>query len=327
MPVRTWLGTALALLALLATLGIPGILGALSTALASSADSAQASGAPSGQDDGLRALDGEWIYVEDRTEGRASEQQQPSMSARVTLRVENDALVLVRRDGEVRMALDGSATEVTREGRVSRYRGAWKDGAFEYESEPVRESDSSRTGLIRWELRTTDEGLLASVATDSGWNSVALYRHPQDIALPAPAKAPGGVGDLSWLAGAWVGTRGAEGATSIEERWSPPLGGAMLAVSRTVSRGKMRAFEYLRIVERDGGLVYVAQPNGAPKTEFVLTELGTETGPRRAVFENPRHDSPQRIVYELSAEGRLSVSIGYAKGGKPQRFEFTREGS
>jgi len=90
----------------------------------------------------------------------------------------------------------------------------------------------------------------------------------------------------------------------------------------TVSRGSMAAFEFLRVVERDGGLVYVAQPGGAPATEFVLTELGTT----RAVFENPRHDFPQRIVYELSAEG-LSASIGFVNGGRPQSFEFEREGS
>ena len=131
------------------------------------------------------------------------------------------------------------------------------------------------------------------------------------------------MGDMSWLAGAWVGTRGADGATSIEERWGPPLGGAMLGVSRTVSRGRMTAFEFLRVVERDGGLVYVAQPGGTPPTEFVLTELSST----RAVFENPRHDSPQRIVYETSAEGSLRASIGFAKGGRPRSFEFNREGS
>lgn len=275
------------------------------------------------QDNELRALDGEWIYVEDRTEGRPSEEHQPSMSARVRLRIEEGAVILVRRDEEVRIALDGSPTDVVGPYGSSRYRGAWKDGAFVYESEPLGKSDNSRTKLIRWELRITDDGLLAQVAVDppDGFKSVALYRHPQDIALPAPAKA--GLSELTWLAGAWVGTKGTGGATSIEERWSPPLGGSMLAVSRTVSRDKMRAFEFLRIVERDGGLVYVAQPGGGAPTEFVLTELDSN----RAVFENPRHDSPQRIVYELSAEGRLSASIGYTKGGRPQRFEFDREGS
>ena len=138
--------------------------------------------------------------------------------------------------------------------------------------------------------------------------------------MPALAKAA--IGDLSWLAGAWVGTRSS--GSSIEERWSPPLGGAMLAVSRTVNAsGKMSAFEYLRIVEREGGLVYVAQPGGKPPTEFVLTELGKT----RAVFDNPRNDYPKRISYELSAEGQLSATIGFTKGGSPRRFEFKREGN
>lgn len=97
----------------------------------------------------------------------------------------------------------------------------------------------------------------------------------------------------------------------------------MLAVSRTVSRGKMSGYEYLRLIERDGGLVYVAQPGGAGPTEFVLTELSAT----RAVFENPRHDYPKRITYELSAEGALSATIGFMRGGTPRRFEFRREGS
>ncbi|MBP8301617.1 MAG: hypothetical protein KA020_14710, partial [Planctomycetes bacterium] len=129
------------------------------------------------------------------------------------------------------------------------------------------------------------------------------------------------IGDLGWLSGAWVGTRST--GSSVEERWTPPLGGAMLAVSRTVNTsGKMVAFEYLRIVERDGGLVYVAQPGGAKATEFVLTELSG----KRAVFDNPRHDYPKRIVYELSAEGGLSATIGQLKGGTPRRFDFKAEG-
>ncbi len=46
---------------------------------------------------------------------------------------------------------------------------------------------------------------------------------------------------------------------------------------------------------------------------------------KRAVFDNPRHDYPKRIVYELSAEGGLSATIGFLKGGTPRRFEFQRE--
>jgi len=281
---------------------------------------APAPSARSAQADGLRELDGEWLYVEDRTEGRAGEDQQPPMSVKFALRVEEGAVVLVRgQDREERIALDGSATEEVGTGKTTRSRGEWRDGVLEYDIETVRLSDSALLSLIRREFRVTPDGLLVHVVVGEPavLDSVALYRHPEDIPLPEPAEAT--IADAAWLEGAWVG---ASASSSTEERWSPPLGGAMLGVARTVKGGKMVAFEYLRIVEREGGLVYVAQPGGAPPTEFVLTELG----PTRAVFENPRHDSPQRIVYELVAEDSLTASIGFAKGGRPRRFEFTREG-
>lgn len=107
----------------------------------------------------------------------------------------------------------------------------------------------------------------------------------------------------------------------MEELWSPAKGGSMLAVSRTVSRERTTGFEYLRIVERDGGLVYIAQPSGATPTEFILTEMSSN----RAVFDNPRHDYPKRIVYELSTDGVLTTTIGYAKGGTPRRYEYRKE--
>ena len=308
MHLRTWPATALVLLA---TLG---------AALASLASSA-----PSTQPDDLRALDGEWVYVEDRTEGRAPEQLGPPTSSKFSMRIEEGAVVLNGHGSghrDVRIALDGSITEVAEPKTISRYGGAWKDGTFEYEVafERLPGNAPDGIGLIRRKFRMTADGLLVSIVVDppEGTEAFGIYRHAEDIPLPAPAKAA--IADLAWLAGAWVGTRSS--GSSIEERWSPPLGGAMLAVSRTVNTsGKMVAFEYLRIVERDGGLVYTAQPGGKTPTEFVLTEL-TAT---RAVFDNPRHDYPKRIVYELSGEGGLIATIGQLKGGIPRRFEFKRE--
>ncbi len=283
---------------------------------------------PAGQADGLRALDGEWIFFEDRTEGRTLEQLGPPMASKFSMRIEEGAVILNGHGSghrDVRIALDGSVTEVKEPNKTARYRGSWKDGTFDYRVEFLRGSNNAPDGSIHWirrSFRMTPDGLLVRVTYEpsSGTVAVGLYRHAQDIPMPTPAKAV--IADVAWIAGAWVGTRSS--GSSIEERWSPPLGGAMLAVSRTVNTGgKMVAFEYLRIVERDGGLVYMAQPGGAKATEFVLTELdGT-----RAVFENPRHDHPKRIVYELSAEGGLSATIGQTKGGTPRRFEFKREGS
>lgn len=306
---RRWRTTVIAFLA---TLGV------LRAALAETA--------PSTQPDGLRALDGEWIYVEDRTEGRTLEQLGPPMASKFSMRVEEGAVVLNGHGAghkDVRVTLDGSVSEVKAPKVISRYRGAWKDGTFEYQVSFDRIGEAATEGIksIRRSFRHTADGLLVSVVVDPPMvqDSVGLYRRAEEIALPTPAKA--GISDVAWLSGAWVGSRGS--GSSIEERWSPPKGGAMLAVSRTVnSSGRMSGFEFLRIVERDGGLVYIAQPGGAKPTEFVMTEVSTS----RAVFENPRHDYPKRIIYELSTDGGLSATIGFIKGGTPQRFEFKREG-
>jgi hypothetical protein len=225
--------------------------------------------------------------------------------------------VYPRPRGDERITLDGSVIEKKEDnGFIARYRGEWKNGWLEYTLERVRLADNERVYVLKRVFRVTDDGLLVYVFSNKSSKQVALYRHPEDIALPKPAKAT--IADMTWLAGAWGGTRR---TSSIEERWSPPKGGAMLGVSRTVRGEKMVAFEYLRLVERDGGLVYVAQPGGKSPTEFVLTELNK----KRAVFVNPRHDYPQRIVYELSKEGALTASIGFAKG-RLQGFEYKREG-
>lgn len=277
----------------------------------------------------LRALDGEWIYVEDRTQGRSLEQLTPPMGSKFIFKVEEGAIILVSGHGgagnrEVRLKLDGSPTEISNAttGARTRYRATWQDGALTYEMDFARGADGAFEGLIKREFRMTSEGLIvrSNLASGAELGSMGLYRHPQDIPMPTPFKAV--IGDLAWLSGSWVGTR-SSGAT-FEERWGPAKGGAMLATSKTVNAsGRMSAFEYLRIVERDGGLIYTAQPGGAAPTDFVLTEL-TKT---RAVFDNPRHDYPKRIVYELAADGKLTATIGFMKGGTPRRFEFVRESS
>jgi len=278
------------------------------------------------QPDERRVLNGEWIFVEDRTAGRTLEQLSAPMASKFSLLVEEGAIVLNGHGSghkDVRIALDGSVTERPDGEKIARYRGSWKDGAFEYEVAFERPQGEQGSGirLIRRAFRPTSEGLLVMVTVDppQGSTSTGLYRHAEDIPMPPLAKAS--IADLGWLAGDWVGKRSS--GSSIEERWSPPLGGTMLAVSRSVNAsGKLVGFEYLRIIEREGGLVYIAQPGGKTATEFVLTEHTAS----RAVFDNPRHDYPKRIVYELSSEGVLSATTGYMKGGTPRRFEFRREG-
>jgi hypothetical protein len=139
---------------------------------------------------------------------------------------------------------------------------------------------------------------------------------PAPPARPAPARAT--LQQLAWLPGEWTGT---QGRANIEERWTPAGGGAMLAVSRTTAKDRLVAFEFLRIVERDGGLVYIAQPNGKPPTEFVLTKIDAGS----ATFENPSHDFPKTIRYTRRDDGSLEATISGANGERAQSFVFARQ--
>jgi hypothetical protein len=119
------------------------------------------------------------------------------------------------------------------------------------------------------------------------------------------------------MAGTW---RGEEGGVVMEEHWMEPGGGMMPGLHRDVRAGKRTAFEYLRIEEGPEGLIYQASPQGAPATPFLLRTLE----PRKAVFENPGHDFPQRILYFLDDEGALHARVETLDGKKGMEWRWLR---
>ena len=103
---------------------------------------------------------------------------------------------------------------------------------------------------------------------------------------------------LAWLSGTWVGTT--PSGEAVEESWLPPAGGTMIGVGRTIKGGKTVFFELLRVIARDGKLVYVAQPMGKAPTELTAS---ASPGPDQIAFENRAHDWPKRISYRRTSEG------------------------
>lgn len=126
------------------------------------------------------------------------------------------------------------------------------------------------------------------------------------------------IDDLGWIAGCWENKGKTEGSYTMEH-WTKPVG-MMLAVSRTVKNGRVGFFEYLRIIEKDSDIFYVAKPANAEKeTSFKLTSLEN----KNAIFENPEHDFPQRIVYKLENDDTIAVRVESEKNGKPNGFGFS----
>jgi len=127
------------------------------------------------------------------------------------------------------------------------------------------------------------------------------------------------ISELSWIAGDWQNALG--GRAQIEEHWTQPAGGSMLGMSRTVAGGKTAEFEFLRIEQREDGIFYIAQPKGrCPATDFKLTRASAQ----EAVFENPAHDFPKRIIYRKTADDALTASIDGGEGTKSMTVAFHR---
>ena len=124
------------------------------------------------------------------------------------------------------------------------------------------------------------------------------------------------VSALAWMAGHW---RGADGGTEMEELWTAPAGGTLLGVHRDVKNGRTVSWEFLRIETTPDGIVYQASPTGRPPTPFKLVE----SGERRAVFANPQHDFPKRILYWLAKDGALHARIE-GDAGKSMEWRWER---
>ena len=84
-----------------------------------------------------------------------------------------------------------------------------------------------------------------------------------------------------------------------------------MGMSRTVKSGKTVEFEFVRIVKKeDGSIYYVAKPSGQEGASFKLVLLEGS----RAVFENLKHDFPQRIIYRLSGDSLIARIEGTMNG-------------
>ena len=135
-------------------------------------------------------------------------------------------------------------------------------------------------------------------------------------AAPAPPP-PSDINKLAFIGGCWTLTR--PNGTKIEEQWFTPAGGAMLGMSRSVRDGKLREYEFMRILPAaDGKLQYVAIPSGQPEAAFPLKDIADNT----VTFENPQHDFPQRILYRLVDKDTLVARIEGSVGGQARAADF-----
>ena len=102
----------------------------------------------------------------------------------------------------------------------------------------------------------------------------------------------------------------------VEERWLGPRGGLLIGANLTSSKGKA-SYESMRVAASDETWTYWASPMGRTPVPFRMVE----TGAQRAVFANPEHGFPARIVYWREGDELLARIEGTIKD-KPAAVEW-----
>lgn len=119
--------------------------------------------------------------------------------------------------------------------------------------------------------------------------------------------------DLDWMAGYWLSC---DDGIETSETWSSRRGAVMLGTSITLGRDR-QAWEQIRIEAGPDGVHFHAMPNGQPPAAFRLVRSdGAE-----ALFENPGHDFPQRIIYRRVGD-RLTGRIEGVANGRERAIEW-----
>jgi hypothetical protein len=121
--------------------------------------------------------------------------------------------------------------------------------------------------------------------------------------------------DLAWIAGCWESL--GQGSW-FQEQWMSPNGGTMLGMSRTVRDDSTLAYEFLRIHQESDGIYYTSNPSGQEQASFKLVKVEAQ----KVEFENPDHDFPQKITYELDQKGNLNATISGHDKGAYKRVNF-----
>lgn len=120
---------------------------------------------------------------------------------------------------------------------------------------------------------------------------------------------------LGWLTGEWIDERG---ESSSEHVWTVVRGGTLLGMQRDIAPDSGTWVEFVKIHETPAGIVFTVIPTGQAQTDFTLVSA-TDT---RAVFENPAHDFPRRIIYWLENGDILAARIEGTVDGRPRSSEW-----
>ena len=122
---------------------------------------------------------------------------------------------------------------------------------------------------------------------------------------------------LKWLAGNWTRTNNKQGQTG-EETWKITSSSKLTGKSFTLKGTDTVFIEHTTLQVKANGIFYIVIAPGDPKpTSFKITSLTDNS----FVCENPEHDFPKKITYQLKGNHIKATISG---DGKSIDFFFIR---
>jgi len=124
-----------------------------------------------------------------------------------------------------------------------------------------------------------------------------------------------------WLLGTWQ-QPSVKGI--LTESWQQLNDSTFIGQSFFVSNGDTLSSESISLQQRKDTLFYiptVADQNEGKPVVFTLTNLTDSS----VTFENPKHDFPQKIEYQLNAPDSLIAEVSAVVEGKTKALTFRME--
>lgn len=122
----------------------------------------------------------------------------------------------------------------------------------------------------------------------------------------------------NWLLGKWS-TKTADG--NLSESWKQLNDSTFQAESFFIKNKDTLHFESIILQQKGEDLFYNATVKGQNENKAVTFKLTTKAK-NQLVFENPKHDYPQKITYTLINKDSLVASISGVQFGKPSSEKF-----
>ncbi|MFV8392631.1 DUF6265 family protein [Flavobacterium sp. LB2P6] len=123
----------------------------------------------------------------------------------------------------------------------------------------------------------------------------------------------------SWLLGNWE-NKSADG--NLSETWKKVNDSTFQAESYFIKEKDTLHFETITLQQKGEELTYNAAVKGQNNDKLVSFKLTTATD-KQLVFENPKHDYPQKISYTQITPENLAAKITGIQQGKPSSEQFS----